>query len=85
MRTQGWSPGRPIPERVFRRAPTAELAPHQADQDTLPPYAQLDRILQAYVEDDLSLSQILARNRLGPATVKRVIAPSINGAKGLRA
>ena len=33
-----------IPERVFTRAPGAELAPHQTDQDTLPPYDRLDRL-----------------------------------------
>jgi NAD+ synthase (glutamine-hydrolysing) len=65
--------GAPIPESVFRRPPTAELAPHQTDQDTLPPYGMLDRILKAYVEEDRSRSQILARNRLDPGIVKRVI------------
>ena len=66
-------PGAPIPPRVLRRAPTAELAPGQTDQDTLPPYDILDRILKAYVEDDRSLSQILAANRVRPETVARVI------------
>ena len=66
-------PGAPIPERVLRRAPTAELAPRQTDQDTLPPYDVLDRILKAYVEEDRSLADILAANRLDPATVRRVI------------
>ncbi len=45
--------GRPvIPESVFTRAPSAELRPDQTDQDTLPPYAVLDRILEGYVEED---------------------------------
>ncbi|MBI2884543.1 MAG: NAD+ synthase, partial [Candidatus Omnitrophica bacterium] len=39
----------PIPERVFTRAPTAELAFNQTDQDTLPPYETLDAIVKAYV------------------------------------
>jgi NAD+ synthetase len=40
-----------IPESVFRKPPSAELRPNQTDQDTLPPYDLLDRILSAYVED----------------------------------
>ncbi|MBI5587370.1 MAG: NAD+ synthase [Deltaproteobacteria bacterium] len=49
-----------IPERVFVKAPTAELKPNQTDQDTLPPYDILDRILKAYVEEDKSLDEIAA-------------------------
>ncbi|MBI5826359.1 MAG: NAD+ synthase, partial [Deltaproteobacteria bacterium] len=41
-----------IPERVFTKAPSAELKFNQTDQDTLPPYGVLDRILKAYVEED---------------------------------
>ena len=41
-----------IPEMVLTKAPTAELKPDQKDQDTLPPYDILDRILEAYVEED---------------------------------
>ena len=66
-------PGTPIPGSVLRRAPTAELAPHQRDQDTLPPYAVLDRILKSYVEDDRALRDIVSRNHVAPATVRRVI------------
>ena len=50
----------PIPERVLTKAPTAELRPGQLDTDSLPPYSVLDPILQAYVEDDLSLDEILS-------------------------
>jgi NAD+ synthase (glutamine-hydrolysing) len=63
----------PIPARVFSRAPTAELAPNQRDQDTLPPYEVLDRILKAYVEQDRSTQEILHRNQVDPATVRKVI------------
>jgi NAD+ synthase (glutamine-hydrolysing) len=49
-----------IPERVFTKAPTAELKPNQADQDTLPPYDVLDGILKAYVEEDKDLTRIIA-------------------------
>jgi NAD+ synthase (glutamine-hydrolysing) len=66
-------PGSPIPASVVRRAPTAELAPNQTDQQTLPPYAVLDRILKAYIEEDSSLRAILRQNRLPPSDVRRVI------------
>lgn len=49
-----------IPERVFKKAPTAELRPNQTDQDTLPPYDVLDRVLKSYIEDDRSLDEIVA-------------------------
>ncbi|MFO1310539.1 MAG: NAD+ synthase [Burkholderiales bacterium] len=52
--------GRVIPERVITRAPSAELRPGQTDQDALPPYADLDRILEAYVECDRSADEIVA-------------------------
>jgi len=63
----------PIPETIFTRPPTAELAPNQTDQETLPPYDALDRILKAYVEEDRSVSDILASNRLAPQTVQKVV------------
>jgi len=48
-----------IPERVFTKPPSAELRPGQTDQDELPPYEVLDPILQAYVEDDRSIREII--------------------------
>jgi NAD+ synthase (glutamine-hydrolysing) len=48
-----------IPLRIIERAPSAELKPDQTDQDTLPPYDVLDRILEAYVEEDCSLEEIV--------------------------
>ena len=61
-----------IPERTLTRAPSAELRPDQRDEDALGPYAVLDPILQAYVEEDRSLEEIVA---LGyeEDTVRRVI------------
>ena len=50
-----------IPERVITRAPTAELRPDQKDSDSLPPYDVLDPILEAFIEEDLSVEQIAAR------------------------
>jgi len=48
-----------IPARVISKAPSAELRPDQKDSDSLPPYATLDPILKAYVEEDKSLDEIL--------------------------
>ena len=62
-----------IPRSMFDRPPTAELRPGQTDQDTLPPYPELDAILEAYVEGDQSLADIAARG-FDEATVRRVIA-----------
>ena len=61
-----------IPESVFDRAPSAELRPDQTDQDTLPPYSELDAILQAYVEEDRGVSDLVARG-FAEETVRRVI------------
>jgi NAD+ synthase (glutamine-hydrolysing) len=61
-----------IPDSVFDRAPSAELRPDQRDQDTLPPYAELDAILQAYVEEDRGVSDLVARG-FAEETVRRVI------------
>jgi len=49
-----------IPERVLTRPPSAELAPNQRDDDSLPPYEVLDPILERYVEMDQSASEIIA-------------------------
>jgi len=50
-----------IPSSIIERPPTAELRPDQLDTDSLPPYDVLDPILQAYVEDDLSIDKIVAQ------------------------
>ena len=50
-----------IPERVITRPPSAELSPDQKDQDSLPPYDILDAILYAYIEEDLSQEDIIAK------------------------
>ena len=60
-----------IPERVLTRPPSAELRPDQKDSDSLPPYEVLDPILQAYVENNASIPQIIAMGFEEP-TVKRV-------------
>lgn len=50
----------PIPQRVIDRPPSAELAPDQKDEDSLPPYEELDAILEMYVERDFSADSIVA-------------------------
>jgi len=50
-----------IPERVITRPPSAELAPDQKDEDSLPAYAVLDPILALYIEQDRSAEEILAQ------------------------
>jgi NAD+ synthase (glutamine-hydrolysing) len=54
------SGGEPIPDSVLERAPSAELRPGQLDSDSLPPYDVLDRVLEAYVEQDAGLEEIVA-------------------------
>ncbi|MBM4442890.1 MAG: NAD+ synthase [Candidatus Rokubacteria bacterium] len=49
-----------IPETTITRAPSAELRPDQKDQDSLPPYPELDAILRAYVEEDRSVAEMIA-------------------------
>jgi NAD+ synthase (glutamine-hydrolysing) len=49
-----------IPSAILTKAPSAELRPDQKDTDTLPPYDMLDPILKAYVEDDVTIDQIIA-------------------------
>ncbi|MDD5035969.1 MAG: NAD+ synthase [Methylococcaceae bacterium] len=49
-----------IPQRVLERPPSAELAQDQKDEDSLPPYAMLDPILELYVEMDRSVEEIIA-------------------------
>jgi NAD+ synthase (glutamine-hydrolysing) len=61
-----------IPERVITRPPSAELAPGQVDEDNLPPYPELDRILELYVEHDQSAEAIIAEG-FARETVERVL------------
>jgi len=60
-----------IPRSVIEKPPSAELRPDQRDEDSLPPYALLDRILEAYVEQDRSLADLEAEG-FDPAVVARV-------------
>jgi len=62
-----------IPESIIERPPTAELRPDQLDEDSLPAYAALDPVLEAYVEQDRSREELLADGFDGDA-VERAIA-----------
>ena len=61
-----------IPERVLTRPPSAELAPDQRDQDSLPPYEVLDAIIAAYVEEDRGAAELIAAG-FSAETVTRVL------------
>jgi NAD+ synthase/NAD+ synthase (glutamine-hydrolysing) len=69
--------GDAIPENVFIKPPSAELRPGQKDQDTLPPYDILDRILKGYVERLESPAEIAARENL-PLDLVRGIARKVD-------
>ncbi len=60
-----------IPQRIITRPPSAELKPDQTDQDSLPPYDVLDDILAQYMENDVSIDDIVARGH-DRATVERI-------------
>ncbi len=62
-----------IPERVITRPPSAELAPDQVDEDSLPAYAVLDPILEMYVEHDKSAQEIIDAG-FRPEDVHRAVA-----------
>jgi NAD+ synthase (glutamine-hydrolysing) len=61
-----------IPAAVLDKAPSAELRPGQLDTDSLPPYETLDPILEAYVEEDRSIEEIVAQG-YDEAMVRRVM------------
>jgi len=61
-----------IPERILTRPPSAELRPDQTDQDSLPPYDQLDDMLARYIEQGQTRAEIIAAGHLA-ADVDRVL------------
>ena len=63
--------GEAIPENIISKAPSAELRENQTDQDSLPPYPELDDILECLVEQEMSVGQIVARGHDAP-TVRRI-------------
>ncbi len=63
--------GMVMPERIITKPPSAELKPNQTDQDTLPPYEELDAILEGLVEDEKSVD-VMVTEGFDRATVLRV-------------
>ena len=61
-----------IPESVIKRAPSAELRPNQKDEDSLPPYPILDKIIHEYVEEDKGAEDIIKKG-FDPDLVRDVI------------
>jgi NAD+ synthase (glutamine-hydrolysing) len=61
----------PIPERIITRPPSAELRAGQTDQESLPPYEVLDAIIERYVENDVSIEQLVAEG-FSPVEVEKV-------------
>jgi NAD+ synthase len=53
--------GEVIPQAIIDKAPSAELRPNQTDQDSLPPYPVLDAVLEAMIEEELSIKEIVAK------------------------
>ena len=64
--------GNVIPEAIIKRAPTAELAFDQRDEDTLPPYPILDKILELYLNQEQSIDRIVAQD-FERATVEKIV------------
>jgi NAD+ synthase (glutamine-hydrolysing) len=68
----GIGDGPVIPASVLEKPPSAELRPGQRDDDSLPPYEELDPILQGYVEEDRTLGDLVAEGH-DEATVRKVM------------
>ena len=65
--------GNVIPQSIIDREPSAELAPGQRDQDSLPPYPALDEIIRLFIEEHASAEDIVAAGVADDPTVRRVI------------
>ena len=70
----GQDPEHPVPRSIIDRPPSAELRPDQKDQDSLPDYDTLDRILEAYVEEDADREQLIAAGLPGGGRRPRALA-----------
>lgn len=61
-----------IPYAIIDKVPSAELRPNQTDQDSLPPYEVLDQIIEAYIQNEKSVAEIIAGG-FDPALVHKII------------
>ncbi len=72
-------PGAPIPRTIIEKPPSAELRPDQLDEDSLPPYDQLDRVIHMYIEERMSPDLIIKKeSELGDsgaseAVIRRIV------------
>ena len=64
----------PIPVATIEKPPSAELRPDQLDEDSLPPYEDLDRIIALRIEEECSQATIVRRTGLDPALVSRFVS-----------
>jgi len=72
--------GRPIiPPSVIKRSPSAELKPNQKDEDSIPPYAMLDPVLKAYIENNKTVAEIVKMG-YNNKTVRKVVS-LVNGSE----
>ena len=62
-----------IPERVFQKAPSAELRPNQKDSDSLPDYSVIDAVVEGYIEQGLDAEKIAERESIDRALVQELI------------
>jgi NAD+ synthase (glutamine-hydrolysing) len=62
-----------IPQNTITKPPSAELRPGQKDSDSLPPYESLDPILEAYIEDNLDVDQIVQRTKADRELVRKIL------------
>ena len=70
-------PGTPIPDNILNKPPSAELKPNQLDSDSLPPYDQLDRIIENYVERHMTIDNILEKEDILQNGAKREVVEQI--------
>ena len=68
-----------MPASIIERPPSAELRPDQRDDDSLPPYELLDRVLEGYVQRDLSREELVAEGM--PADVVDEVVELVNRAE----
>ncbi len=61
-----------MPDAIITKAPSAELRPDQKDEDSLPPYAELDLMLHGFIKEDLSVDDIVARHGFDRDVVARI-------------
>ena len=64
----------PIPESSITKAPSAELRPDQRDEDSLPPYDQLDQILRLHIDFDLGVEAIGSRCDIAQNTIESIVS-----------